>query len=142
MSRMDLGSGNWIRYTRWEEADIVSFPFQTSRTSTGCVYYAVISVPSHVSARGQDRTFATYISQNVTPCDYILSSYFGNQAIRSKDIHYYWSMLGHIDIVGAAAMNRNVIKGLPCMYGSPFSFHFPVIFHLNPSASDCGSTGW
>ncbi len=65
-----------------------------------CVYYAVISVPAYLTGRGQDRTFATYISQNITPCDYVLSSYFGNQAIMSKDMHYYWSMLGHIDVVG------------------------------------------
>ncbi len=94
----------------------------------GCVYYAVISVPSYVSARGQDRTFATYISQNVTPCDYILSSYFGNQAIRSKDIHYYWSMLGHIDIVGAELgikpipnLTELVIRYKPkFIYGGPY----------------------
>ena len=65
-----------------------------------CIYYALISIPNYQSARGQDRTFATYISQNITPCDYVLSSYFGNQAIMSKDVHYYWSMLGHIDVVG------------------------------------------
>lgn len=65
-----------------------------------CAYYAATAIPNYLAARGQDRTFATYISQNITPCDYVLSSYFGNQAIMSKDMHYYWSMLGHIDVVG------------------------------------------
>lgn len=64
------------------------------------IYYAAISMQAYLSARGQDRTFATYISQTITPCDYVLSSYFGNQAIISKDLSYYWSMLGHIDVVG------------------------------------------
>lgn len=66
----------------------------------GAVYYAYISVFSYLSTRGKDRTFAMYLSQNITPCDYIISSYFGNQSLNAKDPHYYWSMLGHIDVLG------------------------------------------
>ncbi|MCM1324625.1 MAG: glycosyltransferase family 39 protein [Acetobacter sp.] len=65
-----------------------------------CFYYAVVSVPRYLQLRGKDRSFSTYISQNTTPCDYVLNSYFANQSITTKDPHYYWSMLGHIDIVG------------------------------------------
>ena len=64
------------------------------------IYFAFISKSRYLSTRTQDRSFAQYISRNLTPCDYVLSSYFGNQSIISKDPHYYWSMLGHIDIAG------------------------------------------
>ncbi len=67
----------------------------------GCLYYAVITPSKYLNTRGRDRTFATYLAQNITPCDYIVSSFFGNQSIISKDPHYYWSMLGHIDTLGA-----------------------------------------
>lgn len=63
-------------------------------------YGAAISKKQYLKVRTQDRTFASYIAKNITPCDYVLSSYFGNQSIISKDPHYYWSMLGHIDIAG------------------------------------------
>lgn len=66
----------------------------------GASYYAYISIPSYLAARGQDRTFATYLAQNITPCDYLISSFFGNQSLIAKDPHYYWSMLGHIDVLG------------------------------------------
>lgn len=66
-------------------------------------YYAYISVPKYLAARGDDRRFARYLSQNTTPCDYVLSGYYGNQSINTKDPHYYWAMLGHIDIAGEEA---------------------------------------
>ena len=64
------------------------------------VYYSAISKSKYLSVRGQNRDFATYISRNIEPCDYVLSGFFGNQSIMSKDPHYYWSMLGHIDVAG------------------------------------------
>lgn len=90
-----------------------------------CIYYAAISVPNYLSVRGKDRSFATFLSQNLTPCDYILSSYFGNQSIITKDIHYYWAMLGHLDIIGnnlgiypKPDLNELVIKYKPkLIYG-------------------------
>lgn len=63
-------------------------------------YYAYISYPKYTAVRSKDRSFARYLAQNITPCDYILNSYLGNQAINAKDPHYYWSMLGHVDIAG------------------------------------------
>ena len=84
------------------------------------VYYSAISKNKYLSVRGYNREFATYISQNITPCDYILSSFYGNQSIISKDPHYYWSMLGHIDVAGEELgihskpnVNELVIKYLP-----------------------------
>lgn len=68
----------------------------------GC-YYAYISYSSYTAVRGKDRSFARYLTQNITPCDYILNSYLGNQSINAKDPHYYWSMLGHVDIAGEEA---------------------------------------
>lgn len=64
------------------------------------VYYAAISKDRYIMARGTDRSFARYISANLTPCDYVVNGFLGNQSIMSKDPHYYWSMLGHIDIAG------------------------------------------
>ena len=64
------------------------------------LYFALISKTNYLKSRTTDRTFARYISNNITPCDYVLSSYFGNQSIISKDPHYYWSMLGHVDVAG------------------------------------------
>lgn len=66
----------------------------------GAIYYAYISTSSYLVGRGIDRSFASYLSQNITPCDYVISSFFGNQSLTAKDPHYYWSMLGHIDILG------------------------------------------
>ncbi|MBR2274209.1 MAG: glycosyltransferase family 39 protein [Alphaproteobacteria bacterium] len=66
-------------------------------------YYAVISKDTYLTVRTQDRTFARYLAQQITPCDYVISSYFSNQSIISKDPHYYWSMLGHIDLAGSEA---------------------------------------
>ena len=63
-------------------------------------YYAFISTPKYLAHRGQDRSFARFLNRNVTPCDYVLSSYLGNQSIMSKDPYYYWAMLGHIDMAG------------------------------------------
>jgi hypothetical protein len=62
------------------------------------VFYSYISVPKYLAARSQDRGFATYLAKNITPCDYVISSFLGNQSIMSKDPYYYWSILGHIDI--------------------------------------------
>lgn len=66
-------------------------------------YYAYISPKSYLSARGNDRSFVYFLAQNITPCDYVISSYFGNQSIIYKDPSYYWSMLGHIDLAGEEA---------------------------------------
>ena len=63
-------------------------------------FYAVNSKEQYLKARGYDRSFARYIANNVTPCDYVLSSFLGNQSIISKDPHYYWALLGHIDVAG------------------------------------------
>ncbi len=71
--------------------------------SVVAVYGAAISKKQYLKPRSQDRTFARYIANNITPCDYVLSSYFGNQSIISKDPHYYWSMLGHVDVAGEEA---------------------------------------
>lgn len=64
------------------------------------IYYAGISKAHYLSVRSYDRSFAKYLTQNITPCDYLISGYFGNQSIYSKDPYYYWSMLGHIDMAG------------------------------------------
>lgn len=64
------------------------------------IYYAHISTPKYLSTRGHDRSFARFLDRNVTPCDYVLSSYFGNQSIMNKDPYYYWAMFGHIDMAG------------------------------------------
>lgn len=69
---------------------------------TVSIYYAAISPRYYLSARSSDRSFVHFLARNITPCDYVISSYFGNQSIIYKDPHYYWSMLGHIDVAGAA----------------------------------------
>ena len=66
------------------------------------IYYAYITKEKYVLARGTDRTFAQYLEANLTPCDYVLSSFLGNQSIYTKDPHYYWALLGHIDVAGDA----------------------------------------
>jgi hypothetical protein len=83
-------------------------------------YYAYTSVPNYLGTRGQDRSFARFLDRNVKPCDYVLSSYFGNQSVMNKDPHYYWSMFGHVDMVGEElgiaphpVMDDLVIKYLP-----------------------------
>jgi hypothetical protein len=70
--------------------------------------------------RGQDRSFARFLDRNVTPCDYVLSSYSGNQSIMNEDPHYYWGMLGHIDMAGEETgiaphliVDELVVKYLP-----------------------------
>ena len=63
-------------------------------------FYLYISRDNYVMARGTDRAFARFMSQTITPCDYVISSYMGNQSLVSKDPHYYWSILGHVDMVG------------------------------------------
>ncbi len=67
-----------------------------------CIYFAWISPSKYLSARGNDRSFVHFLALNITPCDYVISSYFGNQSIIYKDPYYYWSMPGHIDLVGSA----------------------------------------
>lgn len=74
--------------------------FLTYIALMGAVYYAYVAIPSYLAARSQDRSFATYLAQNITPCDYLISSFFGNQSLIAKDPHYYWAMLGHIDVLG------------------------------------------
>lgn len=64
------------------------------------VYYAAISPSRYVAVRGTDRKFARYLSNTLTPCDYVISSYLGNQGITSKNAGYYWAMFGHVDLAG------------------------------------------
>ena len=64
------------------------------------VYYAGISKTRYLLYRTTDRSFARYLNANVTPCDYVISGFLSNQSILSKDPHYYWSLLGHVDIAG------------------------------------------
>ncbi len=64
------------------------------------ICYAGISQNRYLLFRGQDRSFAQYVANNITPCDYVISAFLGNQSIISKDPHYYWSLLGHVDIAG------------------------------------------
>ncbi len=64
------------------------------------VFYAAVSETKYLSTRGNDRSFVRYIAANVTPCDYVISGFLGNQSVISKDPHYYWSLLGHVDIAG------------------------------------------
>lgn len=64
------------------------------------VYYAGISETRYLLYRTTDRSFARYLNANVTPCDYVVSGFLSNQSILSKDPHYYWSLLGHVDIAG------------------------------------------
>ena len=84
------------------------------------IYYCTISINKYLLPRSDNREFARYISNNITPCDYVLSSFLGNQSIISKDMHYYWAMLGHIDIAGEEAnispradINKLVVKYKP-----------------------------
>jgi hypothetical protein len=63
-------------------------------------FYAIDSKEKYLKVRNYDRSFARYIANNVTPCDYVLSGFLGNQSIVSKDPHYYWALLGHIDVAG------------------------------------------
>lgn len=67
--------------------------------AVGC-YYAYITKPNYLKARGQDRSFARFLSQTITPCDYIISGYLGSQSLLSKDPHYYWAIFGHVDMAG------------------------------------------
>lgn len=64
------------------------------------IYYATISVSQYVSVRGTNRKFAQYLSNTLNPCDYVISSYLGNQGITSKNADYYWAMYGHVDLAG------------------------------------------
>jgi len=92
------------------------------------IYYAHISLPHYLASRGQDRSFARYLTNAVTPCDYVLCGYLGNQSIMNKDPHYYWAMLGHIDMAGEEAgikehpnVNELVLKYKPkFIYGGGY----------------------
>lgn len=64
------------------------------------LYYAGISETRYLLYRTTDRSFARYLAANVTPCDYVINGFLGNQSILNKDPHYYWSLLGHVDIAG------------------------------------------
>ncbi len=75
------------------------------------VVYAGVSERRYLLTRTTDRTFTRYLVANVTPCDYIINSFLGNQSIISKDPHYYWSMLGHVDVAGEA-MNISSVPDL------------------------------
>ena len=63
-------------------------------------FYAYISEREYIQARGKNRSFANYLASEITPCDYVLSSFLGSQSVISKDPHYYWALLGHIDMAG------------------------------------------
>ncbi len=92
------------------------------------LYYCYISVPKYMATRGTNREFARFIDQNVTPCDYVISSYLGTQTIISKDPHYYWSLLGHVDMAGEeiglvrrSDVNQLVLKYNPkLVYGGVY----------------------
>lgn len=84
------------------------------------IYYAYISHERYLSARTVNRSFAEFISANITPCDYVISSFLGSQSIMNKDPHYYWALLGHIDIAGEELgiaekpnLNQLVVKYKP-----------------------------
>ena len=62
------------------------------------VYYFAISHQIYLNVRGSDRNFARFLTNEVTPCDYVLSGYLSSQSIISKDPHYYWALLGHVDL--------------------------------------------
>lgn len=97
------------------------------------VYYLCISKSNYLDDRGQDRSFTRYISNYVNHCDYVISAYLSNQTIANKDPHYYWSILGHVDMVGeeigAGAhpnLNDVVLKYKPkLVYGGDYfsSYH-------------------
>ena len=71
------------------------------------VYYASITKSQYLKARPQNRTFARFLDSHVTPCDYVLSGFLSSQSVISKDPHYYWALLGHVDI---AAENMGLPK--------------------------------
>ena len=71
------------------------------------VYYAAITKSQYLKARPQNRTFARFLDSHVTPCDYVLSGFLSSQSVISKDPHYYWALLGHVDI---AAENMGLPK--------------------------------
>ena len=63
-------------------------------------YYSSICENKYLGIRGTNRDFVNYINANVTPCDYVLGGFLGVHSVISKDPHYYWALLGHIDVVG------------------------------------------
>ena len=88
------------------------------------VYFACITKEKYLEARGVDRSFARYISNNVNKCDYVLSSFLGNQSIVSKDPHYYWALLGHVDVAGEnlGIHNKPDVTELVLKYKPKFVF--------------------
>jgi len=96
-------------------------------------YYLCISKNSYIDDRGQDRSFTRYISNNVNRCDYVISAYLSNHSIANKDPHYYWSILGHVDMAGEESgtgehpnLNDVVLKYKPkLIYGGDYfsSYH-------------------
>ena len=92
------------------------------------IYYATISVPKYVTVRGTDRAFARYLTNTLNPCDYVISSYLGNQSITSKNAEYYWALYGHVDIAGEETgvaphpdLNKTTVKYLPkLVYGGVY----------------------
>lgn len=97
------------------------------------LFYICISKSHYVDDRGQDRSFTRYIANNVNHCDYVISAYLSNQTIANKDPHYYWSILGHVDMVGEESgigehpnLNDVVLKYKPkLIYGGEYlsSYH-------------------
>ncbi len=63
-------------------------------------YYSYVSKDKYLSVRGTNRGFVSYLNSNITPCDYVLSGFLSVLSIKNKDMHYYWALLGHIDIAG------------------------------------------
>lgn len=96
-------------------------------------YYLCISESHYVVERGKERTFSRYLSNTVNRCDYMISAYLSNQSIANKDPHYYWSILGHVDMVGEESgngehpnLNDVVLKYKPkVIYGGDYmsSYH-------------------
>jgi len=111
------------------------------------VYYAAISPKRYIAVRGTDRKFARYLSNTLNPCDYVISSYFGNQGITSKNADYYWAMYGHVDMAGEETgiaphpdLTRVAEKYLPKMlyggiYWSSYDLHrgnYVAVQQINP----------
>ena len=70
------------------------------------VFYLGVSKSYYEPHRGKDRSFSSYLSNTINRCDYVISAYMGNQTIANKDPHYYWSILGHVDMAGEESGNK------------------------------------
>ena len=95
------------------------------------IYYATITKEEYLMARGQNRGFAKYIDENVNPCDYVLSGFLGSQSIISKDPHYYWALLGHIDLAGESMGLRSKPNVTELVLNYKPKFIFGGIYYHN-----------